>query len=67
MKSHSAEDEDTAVAIATMDRTHLITLLQEIHCSFPLDLTDEFLQAISLEHLRHIALATSLHQVKTSA
>ncbi len=67
MKSRFAENEDIAATIATMDRTHLIALLQEMHCSFPLDLTDEFLQAINLERLRHIVLATSLHQVKISA
>ena len=67
MESRFAKGDEIAVKIATMDRAHLITLLQEMHCSFPLDLTDEFLQTISLERLRHIALATSLHQVKASA
>lgn len=67
MELFFTENEDIAARIAAMDRSHLIALLKDMHCSFPIDLTDEFLQSINLERLRHIVLATSLHQIKASA
>jgi hypothetical protein len=54
--------ERMATRIAEMDRDRLIVLLQEMHCTFPLDFTREFLDSLSLEKLRHIAFSASLHQ-----
>ena len=50
--------------IATMDRESLIRMLHRIHCSFDLDFTDEFLQSVSLERLRHLTIAAKLHSDK---
>ena len=47
--------------IQTMDRDGLIHLLRTMQCDFTVDFTDEFLNSISVERLRHIALAASLH------
>lgn len=54
-------------SITAMDRGQLITTLREMQCVFPLDFTDEFLGTISLERLRHITLAASLHKLKACA
>lgn len=47
--------------IATMDRENLIGYLRNLKLDFVVDFTDQFLQTISLERLKHIALAASLH------
>ena len=47
--------------IQAMDRGGLIHLLRNMHCDFAGDFTDDFLNSISVERLRHIALAASLH------
>ncbi|MBN1942983.1 MAG: hypothetical protein JW849_06780 [Phycisphaerae bacterium] len=53
--------------LACMDRQDLILLLRSMHCTFPMDFTEEFLQTISVERLRHIVLAASVHQDKLCA
>ncbi len=53
--------EELAGRIAGMDRPELISLLRGMECSFDLDFTDEFLDGISLERLRHIILGAALH------
>lgn len=45
-----------------MGREELTRHLQRLHCEFDLDFTDEFLDSLSLERLRHIVLAAMLHQ-----
>jgi hypothetical protein len=52
--------------IQTMDRGGLIHLLRSMQCDFEIDFTDEFLDSISIERLRHIALAGSLHNHRKS-
>jgi hypothetical protein len=47
--------------IQAMDRDGLIRLLRNMQCDFAVDFTDDFLNSISVERLRHIALAASLH------
>ena len=47
--------------ISAMDRRTLISLLRKLNCGFELDLTDEFLNSLSLRRLRHIVVAVSLH------
>ena len=53
--------EQLAERIASMERDDCMRLLKEIDCSFKLDFSDAFLQEVSLERLRHITLAASLH------
>lgn len=47
--------------IAEMDRTGLVRMLRGMACKFELDFTDEYLQDVSIERLRHIAVAACLH------
>ena len=47
--------------IQAMDRVALIQLLRKLECDFAMDFTDEFLDSLSIERLRHIVLAASLH------
>ena len=47
--------------INDMDRQHLMQALCGMRCSFKIDFTQEFLNSVSLERLRHIVLAASLH------
>ena len=46
--------------IANMTRPQLITLLRGLQCDFHLDFSDEYLASLSVERLRHIAVAASL-------
>ncbi len=48
--------------LVMMDREEVIGLLKTMHCTFPVDFTDEFLQVVSLDRLRHLALAASVHR-----
>jgi hypothetical protein len=47
--------------INDMDRPGLMQMLRGMRCSFKIDFTQEFLDSVSLERLRHIVLAASLH------
>ena len=47
--------------IAVMDRQTLLCTLKGMECDFKIDFTDDFLNSISLERLKHIVLAASLH------
>lgn len=47
--------------IQTLDRAGLIEMLRGLDCGFQIDFSDEFLGSVSLERLRHIVLAASLH------
>lgn len=47
--------------ISMMGRKGLVRMLRKLHCDFELDFTDEFLRGVSLERLRHIAVAAALH------
>lgn len=53
--------EDLVGRITVMERPNLVALLREMNCDFQIDFTDDFLASISLERLRHIVLAASLH------
>jgi len=50
-----------------MGRESLIRLLRSLHCEFPLDFTDEFLKAASLERLRHIILVVDSYAAKEAS
>jgi len=49
--------ERKAVSIAVLDRDELKRQIKHFHGSFKLDFTDDFLDAVSLDRLRHILLA----------
>lgn len=59
--------EKLATKLATMNREALKKALQKMHCDFRLDFTDEFLDTISEERLRHIVLAAGLHAHEVAA
>ncbi len=59
--------ENLITSIISMNRSQLITLLQTMHCSFPLDFSAEFMNTLSTDRLRHIAMTASLHEVKACA
>ena len=46
--------------IAEMDRAALIPFLRNLDVEFTIDFTPEFLDAVSLDTLRHITLAAAL-------
>jgi hypothetical protein len=50
-----------------MDRREVVELLRHTACSFDLDFTDEFLASLSLDRLRHIALAVKMHESPLAA
>ena len=56
---------DLCGKIADMDRPELIKVLRSLHCGFGLDFTDDFLQSVSIERLRHIVLGAVLHVPNT--
>ena len=62
----TAQTQNWTVPIVEMDRLELIGLLKAMHCSFELDFTEEYLDHLSLDYLRHILTAASLHE-QTSA
>ena len=47
--------------IIRMDRPELVRLLMDMPCRFRLDFSPEYLDALGLDQLRHVALAASLH------
>jgi len=53
--------EKAANKIVDMDRSSLIRTLRGLRCGFAIDFTDAFLEAVSLDQLKHIVLAASLH------
>ncbi len=55
------ELDDYVARIVTMNRTDLIDVLRRMNCAFAIDFTDEFLNSISIERLRHIIMAARLH------
>jgi hypothetical protein len=57
-----ADIDGLVTEIAEMDRLRLVGFLRELHCGFPIDFTDDYLNSVSIDRLRHIALAAFLHQ-----
>jgi len=51
-----------ATRLAAMNRAALVRVLRGMDCGFELDFTDEFVQTVSLERLRHIIMAARLHE-----
>ncbi len=54
------ETEQFVQEISQMNRRGLIRTLKHLHCDFELDFTEEFLNSISLDRLRHIAIAAAI-------
>lgn len=52
---------DIVSTIASMKRSQLVTLLRRMQCGFELDFSDGYIKSMSVERLRHIALAASMH------
>lgn len=52
--------EQLAVELATQDRDALIETLRSLECGFDIDFSNEFLDTIAIERLRHIVLAACL-------
>ena len=46
--------------VVALDREALCNLIREYRSSFPLDFTDEFLETVELDRLRHIFVAVCL-------
>ena len=57
----SDELNQTLVAIASMDRDELIEQFHNYPAPFPIDFTDEFLRAQSLDKLRHVFAGLVMH------
>ena len=58
--------EQLAREIAEMGKPELVSMLKELSCPFKMDFSDEYLASITLERLRHIALAAILHCQKAT-
>ncbi len=57
----SASPEKVACELARMPREQIVSTLRSLDCDFKIDFTDEYLGSLSLERLRHVALAACLH------
>lgn len=55
------DTEQLVVRIVGMDRPELTRTLRQLRCSFEMDFTDEFLDALSIDRLRHVVLAAAQH------
>ena len=53
--------EDIISRVFVMTRPELVRLLQDTPCKFEIDFSDQYLNSLSLERLRHVALAVCLH------
>lgn len=54
--------EDLICLVAALDRPALVEQLQAYRATFPLDFTDEFLNSMPLDRLRHVFVALCLQQ-----
>ena len=58
--------DQLAIELAQMDRKGLIDALRKVQCNFELDFSEDFLNSVSIERLRHITLAAHLHAANQS-
>ena len=56
--------ETSIISITAMDRPELIQKLLGMKCEFPIDFSREFLEAMSVEHLRHVVLDASFYETR---
>ena len=61
MDSRSQRIEQTICKIATMGKVELVEMLNNMQCDFKFDFSQEFLDSLPLDKLRHIVMAASLH------
>ncbi|MDP6544353.1 MAG: hypothetical protein QGH60_10200 [Phycisphaerae bacterium] len=54
-------ERDIVSTIASMRRPQLIALLRRMQCGFDIDFSDDYINSMNVERLRHIALAASMH------
>ena len=54
-------NRDIVSTIASMKRPQLVSLLREMRCGFDIDFSDDYINSMNLDRLRHIALAASMH------
>ena len=54
--------EELICLVAATDRPGLTRLINEYRATFPLDFSDEFLNTVPIERLRHIFVALCLQQ-----
>jgi hypothetical protein len=52
--------EHSAALVASLDRDELKALIREFHGSFKPDFTDDYLDTVTLDRLRHIVFAMLL-------
>lgn len=53
--------EQTAASIASLGREELKRRIKRFHGRFRLDFTDDYLDSINIDRLRHILLAASVN------
>ena len=56
----ASQVEELICVVSAMDRTALVGQFRAYRAGFPVDLTDEFLQTVPLDRLRHIFVALCL-------
>jgi hypothetical protein len=52
--------EEILARIVRMDRPEVLHALQDLPCGFELDFSEQYLESLPIERLRHILLAASL-------
>jgi len=57
---HSQQVEELICLVSSLDRARLIEQFRNYRATFPLDFSDEFLNATPIERLKHIFLAVCL-------
>jgi len=60
----AANDLDIITTIAAMKRHQLVRMLRRMNCGFKISFRDEYVNSLSLDGLRHVALAASMHATK---
>ena len=58
--------EKIIIEISHMGRIDLVRFLRGLDCDFDIDFSDEYLDSVSLDRLRHIAVAASIHSHTTA-
>ena len=58
----SDQVDELICLVAAMDRQTLISHISEYEATFPIDFSEEFLQNVPLDRLRHLFLALCMQQ-----
>ena len=58
--------EQLVASISDMGRAELIRTLRTMPCGFELDFTEEHLESLTLDRLRHIVLAASVQSERVA-